>query len=323
MMYSILVTILITTITLSNECPLHDAISMARSSTETSTTNIDQIHLNNQTISRIYQNVSDLLKKIDDGHSDSLLIHLNQTSTNSSTLALIVKNESEEKTSSKDSNQQQQRFRMYYVRLSEDPAATNGYRLYWKIFRETFRNQINFVMNRVVWSPVQSISKYWRPNSQQQNVDQQQQFKLPFTLPIIVHAIDLPESFEPKIIEIEEFDESTSTNSSSANITDKGDTNQSSVSGGNGGTQIIQQIAKKIFFRAITAFKGHLWAQLPSQINSSPSLRNIGNGNDGIGVFITDKGVRINLIGEQKPDGNIDWFVVDAKTSNKSSSSSS
>ncbi|OTF80295.1 hypothetical protein BLA29_005999 [Euroglyphus maynei] len=273
----------------SDECPLHDAISLARSSSTT-----DHLRLNNVTIARIYQNVSELLKEIGGGRGDSILVHLNQTSTNASTLALIVKNEASSTANNKQDMDQQ--FRMFYVQLADEPAATNGYRLYLKMFIDTFRHQINNVMT-TVWSPVTAISKYWRPNynsqqQQQQNNDQHSinnAFKT-FTLPIILRAIDLPSS-EQRIIEIEQFEpeQSKSVGNNESKVTIEG--------------TIVQQVAKRILMRAISVFKGHLWAQLPKI--SSSMLR---TGNNGIGVFITDKGVRINLIGEQKSNGDVELY---------------
>ncbi|XP_075590302.1 uncharacterized protein LOC142597811 [Dermatophagoides farinae] len=319
MMYRLLLMIFMATLMMAECCPLHDAITMmARSSSSTTS---DHLRLNNETMAKIYQNVSGLLKEINGngvaggnggGSADSILVHLNQTSTNTSTMALIVKNEAS--VNKNNNNDIYEQYRMYYVQLADEPMATNNgyYRLYWKLFIDTFRNQMNNVMT-TVWSPVTAITKYWRPNGpkQQQNNDKHSFGVLnQFTLPIILHAIDLPESIEQRIIEIQDFEleskkssnESSSNGVATAKVVNGGNNNESKVTIE---TNIVQQMAKKILMRAITAFKGHLWAQLP---RIRPSMLRVTGNNNGIGVFITDKGVRINLIGEQKSNGDVEFF---------------
>ncbi|UXI18623.1 hypothetical protein NH340_JMT04566 [Sarcoptes scabiei] len=272
-----LVSIIIWTLWLflgSQQCAIHDMLK-----TMPQTSNID-IQVDNQTMLQIFHSTSSLIQELEGG--DSVLIQLLNPTDNRSSLALIVKNFMGE------TGDLLNQYQMYYVNLLED--HTTGYRLYWNIVREFFRNNLNMVFNQMR-NHINIVRQMVRPNPNNSIPYLDSTINKLLAMPGLIRAMYLSKDIEERVIELSINyvpNESNRIDSSDTNRTDSSNFNQNFVKNN-----------RRLIMKIIAVFNGKFFS------NRSSLAKN--------GLIVMDKGIRIEFLGQQLNYGTIDLFRKESR----------
>lgn len=274
--------LLLTNIDPSQQCLLHDMIN------STSNGYGKLANINNATLSDIFQKSRTLLQEIPDGNG--ILVQLNTTGTNISTLALIVENNF--KNHSTGDIDILQHYRMYYVTLQHEQI---GYRLYFKLMREYIRNQMS-VIYQTLSSSVNSIGRFWRPTNPKHDDNSATITETSLMLPVLMKTVDVPSRIEERVFEIVTGNQTFKSIDQEKNVTEKimNEPNEKAY----GSMEML-----RLLMKVISAFRGNFVPNKPALVKH--------------GIIITDKNVKITINAEQKVSGDIDLFIGDPSSNNK------
>lgn len=260
----------------SQQCLLHDMIN------STSNGYGKMANMNNETLLDIFQKSRTLLQEIPEGNG--ILVQLNSTGTNISTLALIVENNSIKNNSTGDSDIFRH-YRMYYVTLQHEQI---GYRLYFKLMREYFKNQMS-TMYQTFSSSMNAIGRFWRPTNPKHDDNSATITETSPMLPVLMKTVDVPSRIEERVFEIVTGNQ-TFKNNQENNVTEK-IMNEPNEKASNS----IEML--RLLMKVISAFRGNFVPNKPALVKH--------------GIIITDKNVKITINAEQKVSGDIDVFIGD------------
>ncbi|UXI18622.1 hypothetical protein NH340_JMT04565 [Sarcoptes scabiei] len=243
------------------------------------------LHIDNRTMVEIFNDTDSLLRRL--GGGDSVLVQLNDTLSNQSALALIVR-------TANFGNDLLRQYQMFYVNLIEDQISS--YRYYWKLMADFVRKNVNSVWN-TMWSPVNRIQNYFRFAPQSSNKPSSLEHEFFIAMPYMLRSMNLPLEIEEQLFQLDSTKSNTTQPTLINNSIAENSTVYNSTESKAPNDQSLQQLVRRLVMKVLGAFNGYIKPSRADLVSK--------------GIFITDQGIRITIIGEQMRSGRIESYSIE------------